>query len=385
MKMFKRISILLSVALALASCTTVSNQSNGVELIPSEKFITKFEGKQVALYTIANSSGMTAQITNFGARVVALWVKSNDGSFKDVVWGYPSIQAYLASTDLYAGPIVGRFGNRIDKGRFAIEGKEYQLTTNEGQNQLHGGKGGFSEQVWNLTNSSDSTITLNYVAADGEEGYPAQLSIDVIYTITADNALKIDYRATTDGVTILNPTSHCYFNLYGTSAESTNSHILYLNADNFTPTNSELIPTGQIESVIGTPLDFSTPTLIGDRIEADCQAIKFGGGYDHNFVINRSESKPYGNDVILAATLYEPKTGIEMSVLTDQPAVQFYSGNFMDGKDVGKRGDVHNYRTGVALEAQNFPAAPNHPNFPSPILRQGEQYTQTTIYAFSVK
>lgn len=351
-------------------------------IIPAENFDTTINGKQVSLYTLQNSQGMVAQLTNYGARLVDLWVKDKQGSFQDVVWGYDSIQGYLNSTDLYCGPIVGRYGNRIGKGKFTLDGTEYTLTLNNNGNQLHGGPGGFECRVWDAvqfkTPEGNDAVKMTYVSPAGEEGYPGTLTTEVTYSLNENNELVIEYNATTDAPTILNPTNHSYFNLHGTSAQSTNSHVLQINANEYTPTDSLLIPTGEIASIEGTPLDFRTPTEIGLRINNDFEALKFGAGYDHNYII--AKDSVFG----VSAVVYEPATGIVMTVSSDQPALQFYSGNFMDGKDLGKRGDVHNYRTGIALEAQNYPDAPNHPNFPNSVLRPGETYTQKTTYGFSV-
>lgn len=377
----KQTLILLALLGAMAGC---KKQAAEV-LYEKQAFDTLLSSKHVSLYTLKNSHGMAVQITNYGARVVDLWVPAADGSFKDVVWGYETIKGYLNSTDLYCGPIVGRYGNRIGAGKFSIDGVGYTLSQNEGVNHLHGGKGGFSTRVWDadsvVTADGVSSLKLTYHSPAGEEGYPGAVDISVTYSLNDKNELKISYLATTDAPTIVNPTSHCYFNLHGSSAQSTNTHILYINASHYTPTDSTLIPTGEIATLDGTPLDFRKPTAIGQRIAQDFKALKYGKGYDHNFVLDRKSAK----DTSYAAEVYEPATGIVMKIYTDQPGLQFYSGNFMNGKDTGKRGDVHNYRTGVALEAQNFPDAPNHSNFPNAILKPGEKYTQTTIYSFGVK
>ncbi len=380
----KRVFTYVAGALMLTACTT-GTQKAPYELIAADAFDTTLNGRSVQLYTLVNKQGMAAQITNYGARLVSLWVPAADGSFKDVVWGYETIADYLdAGTDVYSGPVVGRYGNRINKGQFTLDGKSYQLTINDGENHLHGGSGGFWSKVWQggvVTNADSSqSVVLTYESPDGEEGYPGNLTITVMYTLTNDNQLVLNYEATTDAPTVINPTSHSYFNLHGTTAQSTNSHILQINADSFTPTDAGLIPTGEIAPVEGTPLDFRQPTAIGERIEADFEPMKLAKGYDHNWVLNKANGQ-FGE----AAVVYEPATGIVMTVSTDQPGMQFYSGNFMDGKDVGKRGDLHSFRTGVAFETQNFPDAPNHPEFPNPVLRPGETYTQTCVYAFSTK
>lgn len=378
----KKLFILTSVILAVACC---SKAKTNVDLLPQASFDTVLNGKAVTLYTLENKDGMAVQITNYGARMVAVWVKSKDGSFKDVVWGYSSIKDYLNATDGNAGPIVGRYGNRIGDGKFTLDSVAYQLDINNGKNHLHGGKLGFSTKVWDAvqgeTADGEQYVTLSYLSPDGEQGYPANVTINVKYTLKKDNSIEIAYDATTDAPTIVNPTSHAYFNLHGTSAESTNSHLLTIYAEQFTPTDSTLIPTGEILSVEGTPLDFRKSTAIGDRINSDYQPIVFGKGYDHNWVLVKSAPATMS----VAADVYEPATGILMTVSTDQPGLQFYSGNFMDGVDVGKRGDLHNYRSGIALETQNFPDAPNHANFPSAVLRPGETYKHIAVYKFDVK
>ena len=379
--MKKTLLLFLILVFVFSACNSNKKSS---QVFPQNNFDTIFGGKKVSIYTLKNANGMTAQITNYGARLVDLWVPDKDGKFQDVVWGFEKISGYLNANDLYAGPIVGRYGNRIGKGKFSIDGKAYQLTLNNHGNQLHGGAKGFFTKVWNArlfkNEKGEDALELSYLSPAGEEGYPGNLTIKVIYAITANNELSINYQATTDSTTIINPTSHVYFNLHGTTAQSSNSHIVTINADKYTPTDSLLIPTGEIASVENTPLDFRKPTAVGKRIKMDFLALKYGKGYDHNYVLNKK-----AGEISLAAEVYEPTTGIVMKVSTDQPAIQFYSGNFMDGQDTGKRGDKHNYRTGIALEAQNYPDAPNHANFPTAVLKPGETYKQTTIYAFETK
>lgn len=360
-----------------------NSERRNPEIIPASNFITAVNGKQTGLYTIKNSKGMVAQFTNYGARIVALWVPDGNGDCQDVVWGYDSIEKYLTSTDIYCGPIVGRFGNRINKGQFELDGQKHQLTINNGSNHLHGGTGGFECKVWDaemIVHNGQEAVKMTYLSEDGEEGYPGNLTLSVIYSLTEKDGLVIDYKATTDAETIVNPTSHAYFNLNGTTDNTILSHVLQINSKYFTPTDEGLIPTGELREVEGTPLDFRVPVAIGERINADYEPLKFGLGYDHNFVLSK-ESKAFDE----AAVIYSPESGICMSIMTDQPGLQFYSGNFMDGKDIGKRGDIHNYRTGFALEAQNFPDAPNHEHFPSSLLKPGEVYEQKTMYLFSTR
>lgn len=338
------------------------------------------------MYTLTNDNNMEVILTNYGARIAAIRVPAADGTIKDVVWGYDSVEEYLKSSDAYCGPVVGRYGNRIAKGTFSIDGKAYILPQNDGENHLHGGPKGFSTVFWDGEVLDNDSVKMTYSSKDGEEGYPGNLEVSVIYTLTNNNELKISYSATTDAPTVINLTSHAYFNLHGTTKESIASHLMYINAESYTPTDKGLIPTGEIAPLEGTPLDFRTPTPIGERIDqTDFEAIAFGGGYDHNFVLNYRDTKGDGKGTVLAAVVYEPATGIEMKVYTDQPGVQFYSGNFMDGQDIDRNGDRHLFRSGFALETQNFPDAPNHDNFPNSTLYPGEIYTTSTTYQFSVR
>lgn len=380
----KKLTLMAAALLVLAGCCGDKNKAGQPLLLDKAAFETVIDGKPVSLYTLKNDNGVVVQLTNYGARILSLWVPSQDGSFKDVVWGYESI-ADVLSGDVNSGPVVGRFGNRIAQGRFTLDGVEHQLNLNDGPNQLHGGPKGWASQVWDAVEFTDEAghqaVRMTLVSPDGDENYPGTITIDVVYTLTPQNELMLDYTAVTDAPTVLNPTSHAYFNLHGTANESINSHIMTINADAFTPTDAGLIPTGEIRLVEGTPLDFRTPTAIGERIESDYEPMVFGKGYDHNWVLN----KAYEGEVSLAAEVYEPATGIVMQVWTNQPGMQFYSGNFMDGTDKGKYGEVHNFRTGIALETQHFPDSPNHAHFPLTVLRPGETYTQHTVYAFSVK
>ena len=353
-----------------------------IKEISSSNFQTIINGKSTNLFTLKNKKGMTAQITNYGARVVSLWVPDRKGNFQDVVWGFETIAEYLASSDIYCGPIVGRFGNRIDKGKFKLNGTQYQLTINNNENHLHGGTDGFYAKVWDAKSvkiEGNEALQLTYFSKDGEEGYPGNLTIKVTYILTEDNGLKLIYSATTDKTTIINPTSHCYFNLSGTSKSTILEHVLFINAQKFTPTNEGLIPTGELRNLKDTPLDFNIPTAIGDRIDSKYEQLLFGKGYDHNFIINKAMGS-YEK----IAEIYSPESGVLMTVNSDQPGLQFYSGNFMKGNLLGKRGDDHNYRTGFALETQNFPDAPNHSNFPSSVLEPNQTYTQTTSYTFGI-
>jgi aldose 1-epimerase len=340
------------------------------------------DGREVYQYTLANKSGATLKVINFGAIVTSLTVPDRNGKCEDVILGYDSLQGYMNGSS-YFGAIVGRYGNRIGKGQFILEGKKYQLATNNGENHLHGGKIGFDKVFWDAKIIPDSTgqsIELTYVSRDGEEGYPGTVTLSVTYTLTDKNELRVAYKGTTDKTTILNPTHHSYFNLSGSFNQTILDHLLTIEADSFTPVDIGLITTGKILDVANTPMDFRTPTAIGARINDQFEQLIFGKGYDHNWVIrNYSTGK-----VRKAAEVYEQKSGRLMTVYTDQPGLQFYSGNFLDGASKGK-GVSYQLRTGLCLEAQCYPDSPNKPEFPSVTLKPGEVYHQTTIYQFSTK
>ncbi|MFO7905079.1 MAG: aldose epimerase family protein [Pirellulaceae bacterium] len=356
--------------------------ASGSESIVRRPFGQTPDGKAVDLYTLTNANGMEVAITTYGGIVVSLTAPDRDDHYADVVLGFDDLDGYLAGHP-YFGAIVGRYGNRIAKGKFSIDGKEYTLATNDGENHLHGGDEGFDKKVWRgrgMVGRKGVHLILDYTSPDGEEGYPGTLDVMVVYTLTHDNELKIDYKATTDKATPVNLTNHSYFNLQGQGSGDILGHELMINADRFTPVDETLIPTGELRSVQGTPFDFRKPTAIGARIEADNQQLEFGGGYDHNFVLNRE-----GDELALAARVHEPKTGRMMEVYTKEPGVQLYTGNFLDGSNVGKGGKVYDFRDGFCLETQHFPDSPNKPDFPSTILRPGEEYSTTTVYKFFAK
>jgi aldose 1-epimerase len=334
----------------------------------------------VELYTLTNANGMEARIMTYGGTVVSLRVQDRNGRLSDVVLGYDSLDGYLKD-NAYFGSIIGRYGNRIGKARFTLNGEEYTLSKNNGENTLHGGSKGFHTVVWKATEvkAKDGVgLSLSYLSKDGEEGFPGNLSVTVIYTLTNKNELKIDYSATTDKDTVVNLTNHSYFNLAGQG--SILGHELMINADRFTPVDSGLIPTGELRSVKGTPMDFTTPTAIGERIDQQYEQLVLGRGYDHNWVLKRGSGK-----LALAARVYEPTSGRVMEVYTTEPGLQFYSGNFLDGSITGKGGQVYNKRFGFCLETQHFPDSPNKPAFPSTVLRAGERYHRTAIYRFTVR
>lgn len=338
------------------------------------------DGQGVMLFTLTNARGAEARIMNYGGILVSLKVPDKNGKLADVVLGYDKLSDYVKATP-YFGALIGRYGNRIANGKFTLDGKPYTLAINNPPNSLHGGTKGFDKKVWQAAGAAganESKLTLRYVSRNGEEGYPGRLSVKVVYTLTNDNALKIDYTATTNKATVLNLTHHSYFNLAGAGNGDILSHVMQINANQFTPVNKNLIPTGELQSVAGTPFDFRTPTVIGKRINDNNEQLKFGSGYDHNFVIAHA-----GARLARAARVSEPKTGRVMTVFTTEPGVQFYTGNFLDGKNIGKGGKPYKRRFGFCLETQHFPDTPNHPKFPTTTLRPGQTYRQTTIYKFS--
>jgi aldose 1-epimerase len=327
---------------------------------------------------------MIVKISTYGGIVTELYTPDKNGDLGDVVLGYESLEAYLEGHP-YFGCIVGRVGNRIGLGKFTLDGVEYTLATNNDANHLHGGLVGFDKVVWGATgfiNDEGPGVILKYTSKDGEEGYPGTLSVKVMYQLTADNGLRISYHATTDKATPVNLTNHSYFNLAGAGTGDILGHNMMLNADHITPVDEGLIPTGELMPVEGTPFDFRTPTAIGDRVndESDKQ-IKFGGGYDHNFVLNKEEE----GALTLAAKVTEPTSGRLMEVWTNEPGVQFYCGNFLDGTNIGKGGTPYEHRNGFCLETQHFPDSVNKPEFPNTILQPGEEYKTTTIYKFSTQ
>ena len=338
-------------------------------------FNSTVDGQPTTLYTLKNSGKVQAAITNYGARVVSLLVPDKKGLLIDVALGYDSIGLYVHQPESYFGAIVGRYGNRIAKGKFKLAGKEYTLATNDGPNHLHGGKKGFGAVVWTGKPVNDSTVELTYLSKDGEEGYPGNLNVTVTYTLVGE-ALRIDYAASTDKATVANITNHTYFNLNGQGSGTINNHLLSINASQYTPVDSTLIPTGKLDSVAGTPFDFRQPTAIGARIDANNQQLKFGKGYDHNFVLNHQDTS--------AVTIAGDQSGIVMKVYTDQPGVQFYGGNFMKGANPLKGGKKDDYRGAFCLETQHYPNSPNQPSFPSTEIKPGRGWRSTTMYSFGL-
>ena len=340
------------------------------------------EGIGVKLYTLINCKGLKAQITNFGAILVSLEVPDRNGKIDDITLGYDNLAAYIRENP-YFGAIVGRYGNRIAKGRFSLDGVTYQLKINDGENHLHGGVKGFDKVLWQaqpLEQNDVVGIKLTYVSKDGEEGYPGNLQCSVTYTLTDNDELKLSYEAQTDKATPVNLTHHSYFNLAGQGSRDILYHQLMLCAENFTPVDSSIIPTGQLQSVKDTPMDFTKPAAIGSRINDDYEQLKFGKGYDHNWLLNKNGQNP-----ALAARVYEPATGRVMEIYTTEPGIQFYSGNFLDGTIVGKQGRTYKQRYGFCLETQHYPDSPNKPEFPSTVLTPGKKYQTQTVHRFFTK
>ncbi len=356
---------------AMASSATVS----------AEPFGQMPDGRGITVFTLANANGMRVRAIDYGGIILSLEVPGREGRVADVVLGYDSLEGYLQENP-YFGAIIGRYGNRIGGGRFTLNGETYTLPRNNGPNHLHGGFAGFDKVVWDaepFRNDSGAGVVFTYVSPDGEEGYPGTLTARVTYTLTGANQLIFDYHATTDKATPVNLTQHSYFNLAGDGSGDILRHELQFFASAYTPVDETLIPTGDILPVAGTPFDFTTPKPIGTDIEADDEQIQFGGGYDHNFVLDRRES-----GLFHAVRVVEPTSGRVMDVFTTEPGVQFYSGNFLDGSVIGKAGHVYEHRQGFCVETQHYPDSPNKPEFPSTILRPGEVYTSQTIYTFRV-
>ena len=369
----------LARAAALLACTVLLGSS-----VTKTTTKVSFQGKPIEVATLKNAKGVEVQAINYGAIITSLKVPDRTGKVADVVLGFDRPEQYWAEpTPPYFGAIVGRYGNRIAKGQFAIGGKTYKLVTNNGPNHLHGGNRGFDKVYWDMSTKNSpqgSSVVFTRLSPDGEEGYPGNLRATVTYTLTEKNELIVDYRATTDKATTVNLTQHSYFNLAGEGSGDILGHELTINADRYTPIDATSIPTGEIASVEGTPFDFRTPMSIGARIMQDNEQLRNGKGYDHNFVLNRQ-----GEGLVHAAHVYEPSSGRVMDVHTTEPGVQFYSGNFLDGSITGKSGRVYQQRFGFCLETQHFPDSPNQPQFPSTILRPGAEYRSRTVYAFSTK
>ena len=371
---FALLLLLVSVAVANAQRADILKESFGKTA----------DGESVDIYTLKNHRGMQVKITNYGGIVVSLTAPDRNRKFADVVLGYNDLDSYLKPPFPYFGAIVGRYANRIAKGRFTLNGEEYKLAVNNGENTLHGGIKGFDKVVWKVkqvrTTPAGPALFLTYLSKDGEEGYPGNLTVTVVYTLTTNNELKIDYTASTDKDTVTNLTHHSYFNLAGEGNGDILDHQLVLKANRFVPTDAGAIPTGELRNVAGTPFDFRAATAIGARINGDDEQLKLGKGYDHTWVINgRAGSLRH------AAIAYEPKSGRVMEVWTTEPGVQFYTGNYLDGTITGKAGKPYPRRSGFCLETQHYPDSPNQPNFPTTTLKKAAVYRSTTIYRFSAR
>lgn len=378
------LACLIAALLPLQADSTTKNGRTPMKKaeVKQEAYAVTHDGKQVMLFTLTNGRGMSATITNYGGIVTSLSVPDKNGKADNIVLGFTDPAAYwdASYTDgcPYFGALIGRYGNRIARGRFTLDGKEYKLATNNGANHLHGGVKGFDKVVWNAkplpTTAEGAALELTYTSADGEEGYPGTLTTRVVYTVTPKNELKIAYEASTDKKTIVNLTHHSYFNLKGEGSGDILGHVLAIDAEGYTPVSEDLIPTGEVAKVKGTPFDFRTPHAIGERIS------QVKGGYDHNFALTGKL-----NAMHHAARVEEPETGRVMEIETTEPGLQFYSGNFLDGKHKGPSGRAYALHNGFCLETQHYPDSPNHPNFPSTVLEPGKKYRTTTIYRFSVK
>jgi aldose 1-epimerase len=363
-----------------APADSAATGTSATSMPTSASFGKTADGTEIQLFTLTNKNGVKASISTYGGTLTSLLVPDKDGKMSDVILGFDKVDGYLSpefkKSNPYFGALIGRYGNRIAKGKFTLDGKSYQVGLNNNGNSLHGGTVGFNQKVWTAkagTSAEGETLTLTYLSKDGEEGYPGNLNVTVVYTLTADNSLKIDYTATTDKATPVNLTNHAYFNLAQGQSKDVLAHQVTLPADRYTVVDANLIPTGELKPVKGTPFDFTSAHAIGERI------AQVPGGYDHNWVLNQATGQHS------AATVYEPTTGRTMEVTTDEPGVQFYTGNFLDGSLKGKDGVVYGKHAGFCLETQHFPDSPNQAKFPSTILKPGETYHTTTSYTFGVR
>ena len=370
----KKFFVIAVTTMAMAACSHRSD----VKLFPVSDFQTVLDGKEVSIYTLKNAD-LTMQVTNFGARVVSLWTPDRDGIYEDVVLGYNNIESYVNNTgERFLGAVVGPYANRIAGGTYSIDGEVYNFPQNNNGQTLHGGLKGLDMVVWDVKDVNDTSIVLNYLHADGQDGHPGNLDITMTYTLTKNNEFKVEYLAGTDKATHVNISHHSFFNLKGEGNGTINDHVLFINASHTTPVNSVLIPSGEVADVTGTPFDFRKPKTIGQDLEVEDEQLANGAGYDHNWVLDRETE----NELELAAGVYETESGRYMEVWTDQPALQFYGGNFFDGTTSGKYGKTLNYRESIALETQKYPDTPNHSNFPSTLLQPGDVYTHVCVYRF---
>lgn len=374
----KKLSLFVISLLLMTSCAT---DEAGITLLPENDFKAEVDGKPTSLYTV-RSGDLVMQVTDFGARIVSLWAPDRNGGYDDVILGYENIADYLDNQgERYLGAIVGPYANRIAGGTYSIEDEVYDFPINDNSNTLHGGVKGLDMVVWDVVSVEDDSIVLSYVHKDGQEGKPGNLEIQVRYTLTPENELKVDYSAFTDKAVHVNLSQHSYFNLKGEGNGTITDHEMVINSSYTTVIDEFLIPTGEIASVEGTPFDFREPRLIGERINADNNQITNGMGYDHNWILDRK-----GEDGLeFAVSVYDHASGRLMEVFTDQPALQFYSGNFMEGNVKGKSGKTLNYREAIVLETQKYPDTPHHAHFPSTLLEPGQEYSHTCVYKFGVR
>lgn len=381
--MIKKLFWTAACAAMLLSCASndKKDEAKDIQLMNTEDFKTEIDGKSTSLYTL-RAGDLVMQVTDFGGRVVSLWVPDKNGDYEDIVLGYNNIDSYVYNKgERFLGAVVGPYANRIADGTYTIGEETYEFPKNNNGQTLHGGNNGLDMVVWNLESVNDSTLVLSYLHADGQEGMPGNLKIRMTYALTSANEFKIDYEAVTDKATHVNISHHSFFNLKGEGNGTINDHILYINGSKTTPVNEVLIPSGEIADVTDTPFDFREPKTVGQDLEVEDEQLKNGGGYDHNWVLDRKTP----DQMELAASVYEPASGRFMEVYTDQPALQFYGGNFFDGTTEGKYGRALKYRESIALETQKYPDTPNHDNFPSTLLNPGETYTHSCIYRFSTK
>ena len=378
MKKILKLSV-AALLLTLAACGGKQQEVKTASGLNPADFQTEVDGKQTALYTLTNANGMEVCITNFGGRIVSVMVPDKDGVMRDVVLGFDSIADYVKYPSDF-GATIGRYANRIGQGKFSLDGVDYQLPTNNYGHCLHGGPKGFQYRVFDAVQPDQRTLKLSYLSKDGEEGFPGNLQCTVTFTLTDDNAIDIRYAAETDKPTIVNMTNHSYFNLDGDPSQNNSEYLLMVDADNYTPVDSTFMTTGEIVPVEGTPMDFRQPTAVGARIDDDFQQLKNGLGYDHNWVLNTK-----GDDSRACATLVSLKTGIKLEVFTNEPGIQVYAGNFLDGTLRGKKGITYGRRASVCLETQKYPDTPNKPEWPTAVLRPGEKYDSHCIFRFSVE
>jgi aldose 1-epimerase len=376
MKKVLLLSLIMVAAVVLITSCNLSAKNK--EMVKKENFGV-YKGKEVFLFTLTNKDGNVLKLTNFGARIVWIEVPDKSGVKANVSFGFDTFDGMIKG-DPYFGAVVGRYANRIAKGKFSLDGKDYSLAINNRPNALHGGPGGWHSVVWNAEipeKTEFPTVRFTYKSPDMEEGYPGNMDVEATYTWNDKNEIVIEYKCSTDKKTVLNITNHAYFNLHGAGNGDILDHQLTINASKFTPVDSNLIPTGEVRPVAGTPFDFTSAHTVGERINENYDQLKLGGGYDHNFILDKTQE--------VAASVYDPSTGRMMEVITDQPGVQFYCGNFLNGRLIGYGGKPYNFRSGLCLETQHFPDSPNQPGFPSTVLNPGETFTSKTIYRFSVK